>query len=82
MLGKGSKKSDFKVAYDYFEKGCNLGEPDCCLNQGLLLITKSEKPVIKQDIKKVWYLSFCKRFYYIRYEIIIEMFLFIWINSL
>ncbi|KAJ8950780.1 hypothetical protein NQ318_011273 [Aromia moschata] len=52
LLGRGSKKSDFKVAYDYFEKGCNLEEPDSCLNQGLLLITKNDRPEPKQDIAK------------------------------
>ncbi|XP_072393220.1 cytochrome c oxidase assembly factor 7 homolog [Diabrotica undecimpunctata] len=52
LLGKGSKISNFKLAYDYFEKGCNLAEPDSCLNQGLLLITKNEKSEIKQDILK------------------------------
>lgn len=53
LLGKGSKKSDFKLAYDYFEKGCNLEEPDSCLNQGLLLITKNNEVEIKQDVLKV-----------------------------
>lgn len=53
FLGKGSKKSDFKVAYDYFEKGCDLDEPDSCLHQGLLLITKTENVEWKQDVTKV-----------------------------
>lgn len=53
FLGKGSKKSDFKVAYDYFEKGCNLNQPDSCLHQGLLLITKHERVDWKQDVLKV-----------------------------
>lgn len=52
LLGKGTKKSDFKTAYDYFEKGCNLEEPDSCLNQGLLLITKNNVD-IEQDVIKV-----------------------------
>lgn len=55
FLGKGSKKSDFNVAYDYYEKGCNLDEPDSCLHQGLLLITRNEQVEIKQDILKVCY---------------------------
>ncbi|KAJ8921178.1 hypothetical protein NQ315_013650 [Exocentrus adspersus] len=50
LLGRGSKKSDFKIAYDYFEKGCNLEEPDSCLNQGLLLITKNDCIELKQDV--------------------------------
>lgn len=53
LLGKGTKKSDFKVAHDYFEKGCNLEEPDACLNQGLLLITKNDCPELQQDVIKV-----------------------------
>ncbi|XP_056648515.1 cytochrome c oxidase assembly factor 7 homolog [Diorhabda carinulata] len=52
LLGKGSKTSDYKLAYDYFEKGCHLEEPDSCLNQGLLLITKNDKPELKQDVIK------------------------------
>ncbi|KAG5887070.1 hypothetical protein JTB14_018242 [Gonioctena quinquepunctata] len=52
LLGRGSKQSDFRQAYDYFEKGCNLEEPDSCLNQGLLLITKNDRPEIKQDVIK------------------------------
>ncbi|CAG9854446.1 unnamed protein product [Phyllotreta striolata] len=52
LLGRGSKKADFKIAYDYFEKGCNLDEPDSCLNQGLLLVTKNDKPEVKQDVQK------------------------------
>ncbi|XP_074040279.1 cytochrome c oxidase assembly factor 7 [Leptinotarsa decemlineata] len=52
LLGRGTKQSDFKQAYDYFEKGCNLEEPDSCLNQALLLITKNDRPDIKQDVIK------------------------------
>ncbi|VEN53897.1 unnamed protein product [Callosobruchus maculatus] len=52
MLGRGTKKSDYKTAYDYFEKGCNLEEPDSCLNQGLLLITKNDKPELQHDVIK------------------------------
>lgn len=64
FLGKGSKKSDFKLAYDYFEKGCNLDEPDSCLHQGLLLISKNEQVELKQDVIKVGvYLTVLMVFY-------------------
>ncbi|KAJ8967024.1 hypothetical protein NQ314_003141 [Rhamnusium bicolor] len=40
------------MAYDYFEKGCNLEEPDSCLHQGLLLITKNDRPELQHDVVK------------------------------
>ncbi|EFA05048.1 cytochrome c oxidase assembly factor 7 homolog [Tribolium castaneum] len=49
LLGKGAKKSDFKAAYGYFDKGCELGDPTSCFHQGLLLITRNEEQGIAQN---------------------------------
>ncbi|XP_063930435.1 cytochrome c oxidase assembly factor 7 homolog isoform X2 [Zophobas morio] len=49
LLGKGSQKSDFKAAYSYFDKGCELGDPTSCFHQGLLLITRNEQQGIAQN---------------------------------
>lgn len=55
LLGKGLPKSDFTSAYNYFEKGCNLNDPESCLNQGLLLVTNNNDKGVNQDILKVNY---------------------------
>ncbi|KAF7271022.1 hypothetical protein GWI33_016053 [Rhynchophorus ferrugineus] len=52
LTGKGLHKADYKAAYDYFEKGCNLEEPYACFNQGLLLVTRNDQLGIKQDLLK------------------------------
>ncbi|RZB39345.1 Nicastrin and/or Peptidase M28 domain containing protein [Asbolus verrucosus] len=49
LLGKGTKKSDFKAAYNYFEKGCDLDDPTSCFHQGLLLIAKNDGQGIAQN---------------------------------
>lgn len=59
LLGKGAKKSDFKAAYSYFDKGCDLGDPKSCFHQGLLLITRNEQQGIAQDPMKVGSISLC-----------------------
>jgi len=52
LLGKGVNKQDYKEAYNYFEKGCNLNNPDSCLHQGLLLVSKNESNGINTNILK------------------------------
>lgn len=52
LLGKGCKKADYPQAYEYFDKGCKLDESDCCLNQGLLLVTNNTQFGLKPDILK------------------------------
>ncbi|XP_066258892.1 cytochrome c oxidase assembly factor 7 homolog [Euwallacea similis] len=52
LTGKAAKKSDYKSAYDYFEKGCNLNEPFSCFNQAVLLVTKNDSLGVKQDVVK------------------------------
>ncbi|XP_066994110.2 cytochrome c oxidase assembly factor 7 homolog [Anabrus simplex] len=38
VLGKGLNKSDTEEAFKYYEKACSLGDPDACLNGGLISI--------------------------------------------
>lgn len=54
LLGRGIPKPDYKTAYDYYSKGCSgSDDPECCLNQGLLLVTDNKQMGIEQDISKV-----------------------------
>lgn len=47
-------KSDPTEALRYFEKGCNLGSADNCLNSGLLLVSPMlESSTIPRDLPKV-----------------------------
>ncbi|KAF4518694.1 hypothetical protein B566_EDAN002730 [Ephemera danica] len=43
FIGKGASKgsADREGAMKYFEKGCQLGEPDSCLHAGLMCISNS-----------------------------------------
>ncbi|KAK9884328.1 hypothetical protein WA026_005278 [Henosepilachna vigintioctopunctata] len=52
LTGKGVRKSDQKVAFDYFEKGCELGNETACLHQGLLYICENEEKRIVRDVRK------------------------------
>ncbi|KAK5638472.1 hypothetical protein RI129_012767 [Pyrocoelia pectoralis] len=51
LLGKGYKQN-YKDAYRYFEKGCNLDHPESCLHQGLLKVTKNDSSDIPVDVLK------------------------------
>ncbi|KAL1501545.1 hypothetical protein ABEB36_006847 [Hypothenemus hampei] len=52
LTGRGLKKSDYPLAYNYFEKGCNLNEPSACFNQAVLLVTKNDSFGVSQDVLK------------------------------
>lgn len=48
LVGKGCQE-DYLKAFEYFKKGCELGEADSCLYSGLMNITKTKKNLIEQD---------------------------------
>ncbi|XP_063234526.1 cytochrome c oxidase assembly factor 7 homolog [Bacillus rossius redtenbacheri] len=48
VIGKGKQKEDHGLAFDYYLKGCNLGEADACLNAGLLLTSKNTNVQIEK----------------------------------
>lgn len=48
LVGKGCQE-DYLRAFDYFKKGCELGEADSCLYSGLMYITKTKKNLIEQN---------------------------------
>lgn len=56
FLGKGrasgSDKGDPKQAYRYYEKGCDLADPDSCLHSGLIMVSKSMTKEIERDVLK------------------------------
>ncbi|XP_055533905.1 cytochrome c oxidase assembly factor 7 homolog [Wyeomyia smithii] len=56
FLGKGraSDKGDPVKAYQYYEKGCDLNDPDACLHSGLLLVSKSIPKDLKRDVPKAF----------------------------
>ncbi|XP_058832597.1 cytochrome c oxidase assembly factor 7 homolog [Topomyia yanbarensis] len=56
FLGKGraSEKGDPVKAYKYYEKGCELNDPDACLHSGLLLVSKSIPKDLKRDVPKAF----------------------------
>uniref|UniRef100_A0A1Q3FDL3 Putative cytochrome c oxidase assembly factor 7 n=1 Tax=Culex tarsalis TaxID=7177 RepID=A0A1Q3FDL3_CULTA len=56
FLGKGraSDKGDPVKAYTYYEKGCQLNDPDACLHSGLLLVSKSIPKEMKRDVGKAF----------------------------
>ncbi|XP_021708967.1 cytochrome c oxidase assembly factor 7 homolog [Aedes aegypti] len=56
FLGKGraSDKGDPVKAYSYYEKGCELNDPDACLHSGLLLVSKSIPKDMKRDVPKAF----------------------------
>lgn len=47
--GKGSPLD----AYKYYEKGCNLKDPDACLHSGLILVSKAMPKEVERDVSKV-----------------------------
>lgn len=55
-MGKGkasaNEKGDAKQAYKYYERGCDLKDPDCCLHSGLLMVSKSMTSAIERDVMK------------------------------
>lgn len=56
FLGKGraSDKGDPVKAFQYYEKGCELNDPDACLHSGLLLVSKSILKDMKRDVPKAF----------------------------
>lgn len=56
FLGKGkasaNEKGDPKQANKYYERGCDLKDPDCCLHSGLIMVSKSMTSSIERDVLK------------------------------
>ncbi|CAG9809728.1 unnamed protein product [Chironomus riparius] len=56
FLGKGKAssvdKGDAKQAFQYYTKGCELNDADCCLHSGLIMISKTKPAIIERDITK------------------------------
>lgn len=56
FLGKGkassADKGDPKQAFNYYTKGCELNDPDCCLHSGLIMISKTKPAIIERDVAK------------------------------
>ncbi|KAI8035005.1 cytochrome c oxidase assembly factor 7 homolog [Drosophila gunungcola] len=50
--GKSGSKGDPRVAYEYYEKGCNLNDSDACLHSGLLLVSRSMPKEIDRNVPK------------------------------
>jgi cytochrome c oxidase assembly factor 7 len=53
--GKASKsgdKGDPAQAYNYYQKGCEMKDPDCCLHSGLLMISRQKQANIERDVVK------------------------------
>ncbi|XP_060662344.1 cytochrome c oxidase assembly factor 7 homolog [Drosophila nasuta] len=50
--GKSGSKGEPRVAYQYYEKGCNLNDSDACLHSGLLLVSRSMPKEIDRDVPK------------------------------
>lgn len=48
LTGKGCTE-DHQAAFNYFEKGCSLGEADSCLYAGLMKIAENDKIKVKKD---------------------------------
>lgn len=45
-------KGDPKQAFDYYSKGCELKDPDCCLHSGLILISKAKQVKVDRNVLK------------------------------
>jgi len=56
FLGKGkastNEKGDPKQAYKYYERGCELKDPDSCLHSGLIMVSKAMSTTIERDVLK------------------------------
>ncbi|XP_030379149.1 cytochrome c oxidase assembly factor 7 homolog [Scaptodrosophila lebanonensis] len=54
FLGKGKSgtKGEPRIAYQYYEKGCNLNDSDACLHSGLLLVSRSMPKEIDRNVAK------------------------------
>lgn len=50
--GKSGTAGDPLLAYNYYEKGCNLNDADSCLHSGLILVSRSMPKEIKTDVPK------------------------------
>ncbi|XP_055388840.1 cytochrome c oxidase assembly factor 7 homolog [Condylostylus longicornis] len=50
--GKSGSKGDPKLAYQYYEKGCALNDPDACLHSGLLLVSRAMPKQIERNVPK------------------------------
>lgn len=55
-MGKGkastNEKGDPKQAQKYYERGCDLNDPDSCLHAGLIMVSKSMSSPIERDVLK------------------------------
>lgn len=56
FLGKGKSsradKGDPAQAFKYYQKGCDLKDPDCCLHSGLIMVSKSKPAPVERDVIK------------------------------
>ncbi|XP_060534028.1 cytochrome c oxidase assembly factor 7 homolog [Cylas formicarius] len=52
ILNKGIKNGNYKTAYEYYNKGCELGDPQSCFHQGMLLVSQNEEQGVPYDISK------------------------------
>lgn len=59
--GKSGSKGEPRVAYQYYEKGCNLNDSDACLHSGLLLVSRSMPKEIDRNVPKVSWVQLYRR---------------------
>ncbi|XP_075986274.1 cytochrome c oxidase assembly factor 7 [Anticarsia gemmatalis] len=52
LVGRGKEKADLVEALNYFEKGCEYGEPGACLHAGMLLTATGPNVKVKRDVPK------------------------------
>lgn len=56
FLGKGKAANDIKgdpnQAFEYYKKGCEKDDADCCLHSGLIMVSKSQQAQVKRDVIK------------------------------
>ncbi|KAG5674093.1 hypothetical protein PVAND_004079 [Polypedilum vanderplanki] len=56
FLGKGKsssiEKGDPKQAFQYYKKGCELKDADCCLHSGLLMVSRTKPALVERDVIK------------------------------
>lgn len=51
--GKSGSKGDPQQAYKYYEKGCELNDPESCLHSGLLLVSRAMPKQLQRNVPKV-----------------------------
>lgn len=56
FLGKGktssAEKGDPKQAFQYYTRGCELKDADCCLHSGLIMVSKTKPALFERDVTK------------------------------